>query len=956
MDLREGQNITRPPLLEGNKYGYWRVRMKAFLKSQDESVWEAFEQGWTHPVTADKEGNIGLLAKDKWTEIHKSAEAANSKAMNAIFSGVDGKNFKMISTCEVAKKAWDILRTAHEGTTKVKISRIEMVTSKFENLRMQEDETIADFNTRVLDISNESFALGEPMSEETLVRKVLRSLPKRYAMKALAVKDAHDVKTMRLDELMGSLQAHEMEMEMDEEEQHKKVKCVGLQYEVTDVLDKEGEMSEQLYVMLARNFMRRLSNEGSDPGESSNSRIQKEGKFQRKYKSGDYSHDNKCKGIQCKECEGYGHIRVECVNTRKKKNAYAGNWSDSESNQEGESNDFVALASCVNLNKERSKGVTSKLSSDDDTQYSSCSDDEEITNEEFVNNYKELFHQFLIEVERNKNHCSNLVGLKEEAAVLVAQKVEYQQTIIDLKTQLIEIKDERAELVAQKTELLEVVSSLKIQIETSQGEHPEIIDDLKKKNDALCQRKMLNSGTKDLDSILGAQRTSGGYKGLGFTGASSSGKTTFVKAKPRSHVVPAEHLPRRKATWYPSRKQKQNDVRRRDGRICYYCNKRGHIKPRCYEFLAYLRKLKQKPVPQVRQVWRVKQKEEVCLAAYCSTSHLKRGRWFFDSGCSAHMTGDPNFLADIKSFKGQSVTFRNGVKGKVIGKGTLKVQGLPQLESVLLVDGLEANLISISQLCDEDHHIKFTQDTCQVLNKEGECIMQGSRSLNNCYLLEIGQTPPETTWTESIYVTVRDDVDTLLVQGNDEDGAVADPEQQPSLSHVMQEAVLDKSPKLAVEDDVSNGDRPTCHLKVRLFQMDVNNTFRNSLLSEEVYEAQPKGLEDPHHSDHVYQLKTAVYGLKQAPRAWYERMTRFLIDHDYVRGGVETLFVKHTRSDFNVAQIVMDNMVDQLVKRMKSELMISKKQNNISLSTVEAEYIAVGCCCTQMLWKKSMLK
>ncbi|CAM8923678.1 unnamed protein product [Rhodiola kirilowii] len=647
MDLREGQNITRPPLLEGNKYGYWRVRMKAFLKSQDESVWEAVENGWTHPVTTEA-GKVNLLAKDKWTEIQKNTEAANSKAMNAIFSGVDGKNFKMISTCEVAKKAWDILQTAHEGTTKVKISRMEMVKSKFEKLRMQEDETIADFNTRVLDISNESFALGEPMSEETLVRKVLRSLPKRYAMKALAVKEAHDVRTMRLDELMGSLQAYqmEMEMEMDEEEQHKKVKCVGLQSEVTNVLDKEGEMSEQLYVMMARNFMRRLNNKGSDPGESSNSRIQKEGKFQRKHKSGDYGQNNKGKGIQCKECEGYGHIQAECVNTHKKKNAYVGNWSDSESYQEGESNNFVALASRVNQKGERSKGVESKLSSDDDTQYSSCSDDEEITNEDFVNNYKELFQQFLIEVERNKNHRSNLTGLKEEAAGLVAQKVEYQQTITDLKAQLIEIKDERAELVAQKTELLEVVSSLKIQIETSQGEHPEIIDDLKKKNDALRQRevnllnimdalkceieteklvhaetleelnnlkksvKMLNSGTKDLDSILGAQRTSGGYKGLGFTGASGSGKTTFVKTELQSHVVLAEHFPQRKATWYPSRKQKQNVVLRRDERICYYCNKRGHIKPRCYEFLSYLRKLKQKPIPQVRQVWRVKQRSE----------------------------------------------------------------------------------------------------------------------------------------------------------------------------------------------------------------------------------------------------------------------------------------------------------------------------------------------------------
>ncbi|CAM8956524.1 unnamed protein product [Rhodiola kirilowii] len=267
MDLRVGQNITRPPLLEGNKYGYWRVRMKAFLKSQDESVWEAVEQGWTHPVATDEEGKVSLLAKDKWTEVQKKAEAANSKAMNAMFSGVDGKNFKMISTCEIAKTAWDILRTAHEGTTKVKISRMETVTSKFENLRMQEDEAIADFNTRVLDISNKAFALGEPMTEETLVRKVFRSLTKRFAMKALAVKEANDVKTMRLDELMGSLQTHEMDM--NEEDRLTKVSSVGLKAEV--VKDKTDDASEQQYAMFANNFgkfMRRQYGKGTESSQS----------------------------------------------------------------------------------------------------------------------------------------------------------------------------------------------------------------------------------------------------------------------------------------------------------------------------------------------------------------------------------------------------------------------------------------------------------------------------------------------------------------------------------------------------------------------------------------------------------------------------------------------------------------------------------------------------------------
>ncbi|CAM8993913.1 unnamed protein product [Rhodiola kirilowii] len=176
--------------------------MKEFLKSQDESVWEAVENGWTPPVVT-KDDEVILLTKDKWKEAQKNAEAANSKAMNAIFSGVDGMNFKMISTCEIAKKAWDILQTAHEGTTKVKISRMETVTAKFENLRMQEDETIADFNTRVLDISNEAVALGEPMSEEKLVRKVLRSLTKLKST-CLSQDEFQMVFEMRLEHLLDS--------------------------------------------------------------------------------------------------------------------------------------------------------------------------------------------------------------------------------------------------------------------------------------------------------------------------------------------------------------------------------------------------------------------------------------------------------------------------------------------------------------------------------------------------------------------------------------------------------------------------------------------------------------------------------------------------------------------------------------------------------------------------------
>lgn len=56
---------------------------------------------------------------------------------------------------------------------------------------MSEEETIAEFNVRVLDIENESFV--EKISEEKLVRKVLRSFPKRFDMKVMTIEEAHDI-------------------------------------------------------------------------------------------------------------------------------------------------------------------------------------------------------------------------------------------------------------------------------------------------------------------------------------------------------------------------------------------------------------------------------------------------------------------------------------------------------------------------------------------------------------------------------------------------------------------------------------------------------------------------------------------------------------------------------------------------------------------------------------------
>ena len=70
---------------------------------------------------------------------------------------------------------------------------------------------------------------------------------------------------------------------------------------------------------------------------------------------------------------------------------------------------------------------------------------------------------------------------------------------------------------------------------------------------------------------------------------------------------------------------------------------------------------------------------------------------------------------------GGFVTFGDGSKKKVIGKGNISIPGLPFLPNALYVDGLQANLISISHLSDEGLSVMFGKLIALFLKKMGKC-------------------------------------------------------------------------------------------------------------------------------------------------------------------------------------------------------------------------------------------
>ena len=106
------------------------------------------------------------------------------------------------------------------------------------------------------------------------------------------------------------------------------------------------------------------------------------------------------------------------------------------------------------------------------------------------------------------------------------------------------------------------------------------------------------------------------------------------------------------------------------------------------------------------------------------------------------MKGDKSSFTSLENYDGEVVTFRDGNLAKVKDNGSIVILGCPKLDEVLYVEGLKANLLSISQMCDKDHKMNFHQDLCEVVNKERKVVITGHRIVDNCYAIKPNSRTP----------------------------------------------------------------------------------------------------------------------------------------------------------------------------------------------------------------------
>ena len=135
--------------------------------------------------------------------------------MNAIYYSVSESVRNVLSMSKhmnSAHKMWEALVNHYEGNTQIKRTKHSGLNTRFESFKVEEGESIDDMFSRLMSIQNEFFNIGEPLDDERIVEKMLRSLlsEPKWGGFVSSLEALHEVsKVFTSDEVYTSLQSFE---------------------------------------------------------------------------------------------------------------------------------------------------------------------------------------------------------------------------------------------------------------------------------------------------------------------------------------------------------------------------------------------------------------------------------------------------------------------------------------------------------------------------------------------------------------------------------------------------------------------------------------------------------------------------------------------------------------------------------------------------------------------------
>ncbi|XP_015941374.1 uncharacterized protein LOC107466878 [Arachis duranensis] len=531
--LTEGQSNNRLPYFNGSNYLYWKERMRIFVQSIDYNIWKIILNGPDVPTKQNADGEVVAKEDNEWTEEEKKKVELNAKAINLMHCAISFEEFRKVSRCKTAKEIWDKLRLTHEGTKQVRETRIDMLMKEYEMFSMKENKSIDQMFERFSIIINNLDAMGRSYSEETLVRKILRSLTKKWEVKSTTISGRNNLIKITYDELRGKLLAYETtHMSQDKDDKKKSISLKSRM--TTQGEESDDSFSDEEMVLFARKMRRLLRFKSKGKGSSSSKDVKKD---QVKF--------------TCHHCKEPGHFKSNCPQLKKgekskkdKKKVIMATWEDLENDTSSESSDQEAQL-CLMADHENENEVDLSDLTIDELHY--------IIKDISVNSKKLLDKYAKYKKENEALRIENDLLLKKVKANETGNENFLKEENNALRDELEKFKLKH-EVIAS-TDLI--------------SENKKLNEQIKNLNEDLAT---FVQGSQNLNKLLASQRFGSEKSGLRFK---EKNKAVF-KPNFKKSEASSSKIFKLKGFSKPQKSVSKNQ--------CYKCNRNGHDPPQCFIF------------------------------------------------------------------------------------------------------------------------------------------------------------------------------------------------------------------------------------------------------------------------------------------------------------------------------------------------------------------------------------
>ncbi|KAK1664293.1 hypothetical protein QYE76_052452 [Lolium multiflorum] len=263
------------PRLDRKDYGLWALNMEVAMEAAE--IWEAVDPG----------GNDYVKGGAKYTK--------DRKALTAIYSVVPKDVMQHLVGKKSAKDAWETIKTLHQGHARVREAHLQTLTKSYEDLKMEESETVDQFAARFVTLINAIRGYGERLDEVKNVRRFLRAAPARHMQIVTSIEQCLDLNTLTVEDLVGRFKAHDerIRLSFDDPDQSEHLMLTKQQWMTLSKEKQGGSTSRSNGKEKQRPAKKYIAEEEEDD----------EAPPRRKFD---------IKKVRCHKCGKLGHFKSDC--------------------------------------------------------------------------------------------------------------------------------------------------------------------------------------------------------------------------------------------------------------------------------------------------------------------------------------------------------------------------------------------------------------------------------------------------------------------------------------------------------------------------------------------------------------------------------------------------------------------------------------------------------------------